>query len=172
MKKTVIAILLTAACLSLAGCEKNNDSGKNSDNSSPVSNVSDVSNAEAAPAEKTSQLLEAVDFPEMRKLETADDLTAILGVNAADLTDYSVYICPSGMSPDEFGVLEAKDEATAASIKTTIEKRIQSQNDTFRDYPLAAEEVYKLNDAFVEIDGNVVFYAICADNTKAREILE
>ncbi len=165
MKKTLIAILMAAACLSLAGCDKDPGSGSNSDNSSPVSN------AEAAPAEKTSQMLGAVDFPEMRKLETADDLTAILGVNAADLTDYSVYICPSGMSPDEFGVLVAKDEATAAAVKTTLEKRIQSQNDTFRDYPLAAEEVYKLNDAFVEINGNTVFYAICADNTKAREIL-
>ncbi len=165
MKKTLIAILMAAACLSLAGCDKDTGSGGNSDNSSVESN------AAASPAEKTSQLLEAVEFPEMRKLETADDLTAILGVNEADLTDYSVYICPSGMSPDEFGVLVAKDEATASAIKTTIESRIQYQNDTFKDYPLAAEEVYKLNDAFVEVNGNTVYYAICADNTKAMEIL-
>lgn len=165
MKKTLIAILMAAACLSLTGCDKNNDSGNNSDNTSVESN------ADATPAEKTSQLLGAVEFPEMRRLETADDLTAILGINEADLTDYSAYICPSGMSPDEFGVFVAKDEATAASLKTTIENRIQYQNDTFRDYPLAAEQVYKLDDAFAEVKGNVVYYAICADNTKAREIL-
>ncbi len=166
MKKTLIAILTAAACLSLAGCDKDPGSGSNSDNSSVESNSA------ASPAEKTSQLLGEVEFPEMRRLETADELTAILGVNESDLTDYAVYICPSGMSPDEFGVLVAKDESAAAAIKTTIESRIQYQNDTFRDYPLAAAEVYKLSDAFVEIDGNTVFYAICADNTKAREILE
>ncbi|MGN0678042.1 MAG: DUF4358 domain-containing protein [Oscillospiraceae bacterium] len=164
MKKILMAMVLAAACLSLTACDKNTDSDNGSDTSSNEAVV-------ASPAEKTASLLGSVEFPEMRKLDTADDLTAILGINAADLTDYSAYICPSGMAPDEFGVFVAKDEAAAAAIKTTIESRIQYQNDTFRDYPLAAAEVYKLNDAFVEVKGNVVSYAICADNTKAREIL-
>lgn len=165
MKRKLMAIVIAAGCVMLTAC----DNGDVSDSSQGNSSIE--SNAEATPAEKTSEMLGAVEFPEMRRLETADDLSAILGVNAADLTDYSVYICPSGMSPDEFGILVAKDETTAAAIKTTIESRIQYQSDTFRDYPLAAAEVYKLDDAFVEIDGNVVYYAICADNAAAKEIL-
>lgn len=160
-----MAIFMAAACLTLTACNKENDSSNNSDTSSVESKT------EATPAEKTSQLLGAVEFPEMRKLETADDLKGNLGINLDDLTDYSAYICPSGMSPDGFGILVAKDEAAAASIKTAIENMIQDKNETFRDYPLAAEEVYKLDDAFVEVKGNVVYYAICADNTKAKEIL-
>ncbi|MGN1110076.1 MAG: DUF4358 domain-containing protein [Oscillospiraceae bacterium] len=166
MKKTLTAILALTLCLTLTACDEGTNSG-----SSQSSNSSSVSETKATPAEKTASLLNEVSFPEMRKLETADDLIAILGIKVEDLTDYAAYICPSGMAPDEFGVFVAKDEVTAASIKTTIENRIKYQSDTFRDYPLAEKEVYKLDDAFVELEGNVVYYAICADNNKARDIL-
>ncbi len=158
-----MAIALAAACVTLTACDNGNGSG------SEGSSV--VSNAAASPAEKTSALLDEVTFPEMRKLETSDDLKAILGLDEADITEYSAYICPSGMSPDEFGVFVAKDEATAEKIKTLLESRIKYQSDTFKDYPLAAAEVYKLEDAFADAEGSVVYYAICADNTKARDIL-
>lgn len=163
MKKVFLASLLVAASFVLTACENTN--------SSDASNSSDVSQIEATPAEKTEKLLEEVSFPEMRKLDSADDLMAVVGVNADNLTDYSVYICPSGMSPDEFGIFVAKDEATASEIKTIIENRVAYQEDTFRNYPLAAEEVYKLDDYFVEVNGNVVSYAICAENSKAKDIL-
>jgi len=163
MKRKFMAIVLTAACVMLTACDNGNSSGSGSS--------SVVSDTAASPEEKTSALLNEVTFPEMRKLETADDLKAILGIDEADLTEYVAYICPSGMSPDEFGVFVAKDEATAANIKSLIESRIKYQNDTFKDYPLAAAEVYKLEDAFAEAEGNVVYYAICADNIKARDIL-
>ncbi len=163
MKRKLMAIALAAACVTLTACDNGNGSG------SEGSSV--VSNAAASPAEKTSALLDEVTFPEMRKLETSDDLKAILGLDEADITEYSAYICPSGMSPDEFGVFVAKDEATAEKIKTLLESRIKYQSDTFKDYPLAAAEVYKLEDAFADAEGSVVYYAICADNTKARDIL-
>ncbi len=164
-----MAIALASACVTLTACDNGNISG--SGNFSGDGNSSVVSDTAASPAEKTSALLNKVAFPEMRMLETADDLKAILGLNEADITEYASYICPSGMSPDEFGVFVAKDEATAANIKTLLENRIKYQSDTFKDYPLAAAEVYKLEDAFAEAEGSVVYYAICADNTKARDIL-
>ncbi len=164
-----MAIVLAAACVMLTACDNGDNSG--SGNSSGGGNSSAVSNNAASPAEKTSALLDEVTFPDMRKLETSDDLKAILGLDEADITEYASYICPSGMSPDEFGVFVAKDEATAAKIKTLLENRIKYQSDTFKDYPLAAAEVYKLEDAFAESEGTVVYYAICADNTKARDIL-
>ncbi len=163
MKRKLMAIVLAAACVMLTACDNGNASDSGSSSA--------VSDTAASPAEKTSALLDEVTFPEMRKLETADDLKAILGMDEADLTEYAAYICPSGMSPDEFGVFVAKDEATAAKIKTLLENRIKYQSDTFKDYPLAAAEVYKLEDAFAEAEGSVVYYAICADNTKARDIL-
>ncbi len=153
----------------LTACDNGDNSG--SGNSSGGGNSSVVSDTAASPAEKTSALLNEVSFPEMRKLETADDLKVILGLDEADITEYAAYICPSGMSPDEFGVFAAKDEETAAKIKGLLESRIKYQSDTFKDYPLAAAEVYKLEDAFAEAEGNIVYYAICADNNKARDIL-
>lgn len=169
MKRKIMAIILAAACVTLTACD--NGGNSSGDVTSDGGNSSVVSDTAASPADKTAALLNGVTFPEMRKLETADDLKAILGLDETDLTDYAAYICPSGMSPDEFGVFVAKDETTAANVKTILENRVKSQEDTFRNYPLAAEEVYKLDDAFVEIDGSVVYYAICADNSKARDIL-
>lgn len=167
MKKLFMAALIAAATLTLTACED----GKASDSNSTSDSSSEVAQTALTPAEKTAKLLSEVSFPEMRKLESADDLKAVIGVDTEKLTEYSVYICPSGMSPDEFGILVAVDEAAAAEIKTVIDNRVAYQEDTFRNYPLAAEEVYKLDDYYVSVKGNVVSYAICADNSKASEIL-
>lgn len=161
MKKIITASVI-AACLMLSGCATDTSSSGNSLNSSAV---------ELSIDERTAKALSEIAFPEMRKLETADELYAIVGVNEQSVSEFSVYTCPSGMSPDEFGILVAKDEASAADIKAVIENRIAYQEDTFRNYPLAAEQVYKLDDYYVGVKGNVVAYAICAENTKAADIL-
>ncbi len=162
MKKIITASVLAAACIMMSGCDTETSSTDSSSASSAV---------ELSIDEKTAKVLSEITFPEMRKLETADELYALVGVSEESVSEFSVYTCPSGMSPDEFGILIAKDEAAAAEIRTVIENRISYQEETFRDYPLAAEQVYKLDDYYIGVKGNVVAYAICSENSKAADIL-
>ena len=65
----------------------------------------------------------------------------------------------------------AKAEAAkkADEIKTALEKRVDNQKSTYKDY--TPDEMYKFDDCFVKQDGNTVYYAVTADNTKAADIL-
>ena len=93
-----------------------------------------------------------------------------LGFTSDVLTDYAAYACGSAALPDEFGVFVAESEDKAAEIKTALEKRIETQKETYKDY--TPEEMYKFDDCVVAQNGTTVYYAITADNSKAESILK
>lgn len=119
-------------------------------------------------SKKTSALLEAIDLPEMIEV-TADGLNLFFGVDEADVSDFSAYLCGSGAVPDEFGVFIVKDADAADRVAAALNERAERQRKMFKDY--LPNEMYKFDDCFVEINGTVVTYAVCADNSKARELL-
>ena len=160
MKKITLIMAGIISCALLAGCGGNTVSG--SDGSSASESNSKT------PAEKTTELLAAVEFPSMVEL-TADDLSARYDIEADKLTAFSAYICGSGAMPDEFGVFEAADSDTAAAIKTSLDERVKKQRDSYADYK--PDEMYKFDDCFVTQKGTMVIYAICADNSAAADIL-
>ena len=161
--KKILCVILTAACLALTACSST-DEPSSKDNTSSTASTASAKKA----AEKTAALLEAVEFPEMISANS-DFLDVNFGINAAYLEDYSLYICPSGAMPDEFGIFTAKSAEAAADIKTKLEARINYQKETYTTY--TPDEVYKLDGSVCEINGNTVYYAICADGAKAKELL-
>ena len=162
MKKIVSIMMAAVMCAALSGCgdQSGTDNKSNTQSSAP---------AAKSPSEKASELLAAVEFPEMvsKDMEFTEET---LGISADTVTDHVFYICGSGAMPDEFGIFVASSADAAASIKTQIDKRIEYQKDTYTDY--TPNEVYKLDNSFCDVSGNTVVYAICADNNKAREILK
>lgn len=180
MKKTALILAVAAVCAMFTACDNNTSSSGNGGGSAGGSQVSepaassDVSDSSSdstkAAADKTKALLDAVEFPSMIEV-TESNLDPYYGIDSKDLTEYSAYICPSGVGPDEFGVFVAKDADAAKKVEEALKKRVESQDKIYRDYPAADEYVYKLDDCFVNVSGNSVFYAICADNSKAKELL-
>lgn len=181
-KKLIIAAALS--CVMLAGCgDKDNTS---SGGKSPASlSGSTVSKPENSIPESnsdsdvvifynindlTKQLLDDVEFPSMVAVKE-DNLEVYYGFTKDDVEAYSAYICGSGAMPDEFGIFIAKDENSALLISRLLEVRLEYQKKTYKDYPTAANELYKLDDCFVSINGKTVTYAICADNNRAKDIL-
>lgn len=172
MKKTALIIAAVLVCTAFTACE-----GKPAPDSTPSSTAGNASSGGASvtapsvsPGEKTNALKNAVEFPSMVEV-TENNLDPYYGIDSADLTEFSAYICATGVGPDEFGVFVAKDTDAAERIENAVKKRVESQDKIYRDYPAAEEYVYKLDDCFVNVNGNVVSYAICADNLKAKELL-
>lgn len=177
MKKTALILAAALVCIALTACDGKTSSDSTPSASSGGSSVTDsvVSAPEStpdtvSPSEKTNALKNAVEFPSMVEV-TENNLDPYYGIDSADLTEFSAYICATGVGPDEFGVFIAKDSDAAARVEDAIKKRVESQDKIYRDYPAAEEYVYKLDDCFVNVNGNVVSYAICADNLKAKELL-
>ncbi len=163
--KRLTAILFTAALALTTGCGNNSDSDVSSGAVSGATSEADVKSA----PERVAELAGQVELPSMAEV-TADNLHTFLGIDSEKISEFSAQICASGAMPDEFGVFVAVDGEAAAEIKSTLESRIEKQRDTYKDY--TPDEMYKFDDCFVEQNGNCVFYAICADNTLAADILK
>lgn len=168
MRKTIkrlTAIVFAAALVLMAGCGDNSGSDASSGAVSGVTSEADVKSA----SERIAELAGQIELPSMAEV-TADNLYTFLGIDPEKVSEFSAQICASGAMPDEFGVFVAVDGDAAAEIKSTLESRIEKQRDTYKDY--TPDEMYKFDDCFARQDGNCVFYAICADNTLAADILK
>ncbi len=159
---------LTAALL-LTGCSGNDTSvASDSGASSNIADGSTESAIAATAAERTAELLTAVEFPGMAEV-TEDRLSVYYGIDPASVTEFSAYVAGAGAYPDEFGIFVAVDETAAASIETALNERIEKQKNTYADY--SPDEMYKFDESFVIADGSTVYFAVCADGTTAADIL-
>ena len=161
MKKSIVSILAAALiCAAFTGC------GSGSEGQSTVN-----STAAKSLEERTAAVLDAVDINKNEMVSVkADTVKDRFGIEESDVAELSAYICGSGAMPDEFGVFKATDADAARRIEEALTKRIERQRNTFKDY--TPGEMYKFDGSFVDISGNVVTYAICADNSKAKELLK
>lgn len=164
MKKTFTAAALLAALL-LAGCSNSGTSGAGDSSSAAASET-----ASLTAQEKAEKVLADIEFNGEMVAIDGENMELRLGFTSDGLTDYAAYACGSAALPDEFGVFVAESEDKAAEIKTALEKRIETQKDTYKDY--TPEEMYKFDDCVVAQNGTTVYYAITADNSKAESILK
>lgn len=171
MKNKIFILLATAAiCVSLTGCGGNTQSG-GSAGAQGSSAVSAKSVSEKAEAVMSAVSFETYENKEVTmKSVSQSQLKDILGVDDADVDEFAAYICPAGAVPDEFGVFNAKDADAAGRIKEKLDKRVERQRSSFKDY--TPKEMYKFDDCFVEANGTTVIYSICADNSKVKELLK
>lgn len=169
MKKKSLIAILTAAML-LTGCSGGNSASSDAPSGGSQSGASQTAEAAAkTAAEKASAMLAEIKFGGEMVPVDGESMEFRLGFSADGLTDYAAYTCGSGAYPDEFGIFTADTEDRAKEIKSALEKRIETQKDTYRDY--TPEEMYKFDDCFVSIKGTTVYYAVTADNTAAADIL-
>ena len=164
MKKTFTAAALLAALL-LAGCSNSGTSGAGDSSSAAASET-----ASLTAQEKAEKVLADIEFNGEMVAIDGENMELRLGFTSDGLTDYAAYACGSAALPDEFGVFVAESEDKAAEIKTALEKRIETQKETYKEY--TPEEMYKFDDCVVEQNGTTVYYAITADNSKAESILK
>ncbi len=165
MKKNITIAALAAALL-LTGCSNGNSSASGQSSASE-SSAADTEIKTAA--EKADAVLAEITFSGEMVAVDSDTLEFRYGFTADGISDYAAYLCGSGAYPDEFGIFTADSSDKADEIKTALEKRIDNQKATYQDY--TPDEMYKFDDCFVKQDGNTVYYAVTADNTRTADIL-
>lgn len=174
-KRIMAGIVCAMVAVSICGCSEKpaqssaSESSVTSDAGSvseSVSEASDSSTATGAAAEITAKIQEDVKFPGMAEIG-ADRMAGYYDVAADKIDSYSAYICGSGAYPDEIAVFKMKSADDVDAVKSVLEKRVESQSATFKDY--TPDEMYKIDGNNVVTSGNYVALIICADNAKAIE---
>lgn len=174
-KRIMAGIVCAMVAVSICGCSEKpaqssaSESSVTSDAGSvseSVSEASDSSMATGAAAEITAKIQGDVKFPGMAEIGS-DRMAGYYDVDADKIDSYSAYICGSGAYPDEIAVFKMKSADDVNAVKSVLEKRVESQSATFKDY--TPDEMYKIDGNNVVTSGNYVALIICADNAKAIE---
>lgn len=174
-KRIMAGIVCAMVAVSICGCSEKpaqslaSESSVTSDAGSvseSVSEASDSSTATGTAAEITAKIQEDVKFPGMAEIG-ADRMAGYYDVAADKIDSYSAYICGSGAYPDEIAVFKMKSADDVNTVKSVLEKRVENQSATFKDY--TPDEMYKIDGNNVVTSGNYVALIICADNAKAIE---
>ena len=174
-KRIMAGIVCAMVAVSICGCSEKpaqssaTESSVTSDAGSvseSVSEASDSSTATGTAAEITAKIQEDVKFPGMAEIG-ADRMAGYYDVAADKIDSYSAYICGSGAYSDEIAGFKMKSADDVNAVKSVLEKRVESQSATFKDY--TPDEMYKIDGNNVVTSGNYVALIICADNAKAIE---
>lgn len=162
MKKSITAkaaAIAVSAMLMLTGC-----GGEEA-----VEANATVSIAEATANGITAAVMAEIEIPSAME-KTAENLDAYYDIDTTTVAEMSVFICGSGAYPDELAVFKFNDEASAQAGAEAVKNRLDSQTAIYKDYTPA--EMYKLDEAVIITEGNWVAFAACADNARAKEIIE
>lgn len=160
MKKSFIAIALFTA-LMLTGCGGNEEAIE--------ANATVSVAAASSPADITAAIMAEIEIPSAME-KNAENIGAYYDIDTATVAEMSVFICGSGAYPDELAVFKFNDEASAQAGAEAVKSRLESQTAIYKDYTPA--EMYKLDEAVVITERNWVAFAACADNARAKEIIE
>ena len=173
-KRIIAGLICATVAVCVCGCSSDHSAGSTASEStaSAVSDSTDENSTEtttATASEITDKILGEVEFPSAAEIkeERRDDYYE---VDENKIVSYSAYICGSGAYPDEIAIFCMKDPADTAAVKEMLEKRVEKQTASFKDY--TPDEMYKIDGNNVLVNGNYVALIICADNTKAIDIFK
>lgn len=170
MKKSIsviISVLLAAALFT--ACNEVDDSVQvdatvNTEETVPAT---EEAQQNASAADITAAVTAEIEIPSAVE-KTVDNIGAFYDIDTSTVEEMSVLICGSGAYPDELAVFRFKDGGAAAG-KEAVQKRLDSQIALYTDY--TPDEVYKLDGANLIEKDNWVILTICADNDRAKEII-
>lgn len=86
-----------------------------------------------------------------------------------DVSDMVVYMSSNNSTPEEIALLKAKNAKSAEELETAVNGRLEELKISFENY--APNEVYKIENAVVKVDGNYILMTICPDNESADKVL-
>lgn len=157
MKKLMAAVLAAMMMLSLTACSGDGESSGASENTPSSSQSS--SQAETVTADALAQkMVEATTFND-EVIAISEDIVPNYYTIPDSVSDYAVYMCPTGATVEEISVFSTDD---TAAVEEMIQNHLAARTVEYESYRPA--EVQKLdNAAVVKKDGYVA--VIIADDT-------
>ncbi len=163
MKKRIFAAFMAALCLSAAACGNETEA--------PVTTVQEeVKEYTFEAGSVTAAILEEITINSAIEKGIADLEFYFTELDTSKLTDASYYMCASGAYPDEMAVFVFDSADSAKAAESAVQARLDKQISVYESYTPA--EMYKLEDAVLEVKQNVIFYAVTENNSRVSEIFD
>lgn len=113
-------------------------------------------------------LFNGIEYVDQLNPISPEMVEKVYGIPADKYSDGKVYV--GGVSTaEEIACFDAVDEAAAADIKAACEARIAAQIKAVEGYN--PDELTKLNDPVLVVNGNSVYMCLSNDNAKAKEVI-
>lgn len=163
MKKRIFAAFMAALCLTAASCGTETDT--------PVTTAQEeVKEYTFDAGSVTTEVLTEITINSAIQKGIADLEFYFTDLDTSKLTDASYYMCASGAYPDEIAVFVFDTADSAKEAESAVQARLDKQISVYESY--TPEEMYKLEDAIVEVRQNVIFYAVTENNSRVQEIFD
>ena len=163
MKKRIFAALIAVSCLFTASC--------GTETKAPVSTAQEETKEYSFDASSvTGEVLAEIPINSAIEKGIADLEFYFTDRDTSKLTDASYYMCASGAYPDEIAVFVFDTNDSAVAAESAVKTRLDKQVSVYESY--TPEEMYKLEDAIVEVKQNVIFYAVTENNSRVQEIFD
>ena len=168
-KKIIAGLICAAVAVCVCGCSSGTATDSTTSSTAESSSDTGSVSSAASASDITDKILAEIEFPSKAKIEE-DRREGFYEVEEDKIESYSAYICGSGAYPDELAVFCMKSSDDTAAVKEMLEKRVEKQTASFKDY--TPDEMYKIDGNNVVVSGNYVALIICSDNAKATQIFK
>jgi hypothetical protein len=89
------------------------------------------------------------------------------GLNAADYEGVVLYSPVTNMDAEELLIVKLKDTSQAEAVETAINKRLETQKNSFEGYGI--EQYDLLEKHVLDVQGNYILYVVHTDAAKADQ---
>ena len=110
-----------------------------------------------------------VGFKDMIKIDN-DKIQRIYGINSSDIENSFVYISNSNVKAEEVAVIKVKDSDKVSEVKDLINKRIEKQSNSFKDYVPDQYDLVQHN--LVKDTGKYILFIVSQNKDKYEEIFD
>lgn len=110
-----------------------------------------------------------IGFKDMVKLDDSK-LKKIYGITTSELEESFVYISNSNVKADEVAVFKVKDSSNVDEIKDKINKRIEKQSTSFKDY--VPDQYSLVQHNLISAKGKYILFVVSGNKDKFEDIFD
>ena len=155
MKKRFLAAFIAALCLTASSCGETP--------AEPVAAKEEVKEYDLIADDVTSAVLAEITINSAIEKGVDDLQFYFTELDTSTLKSASYFMCASGAYPDEVAVFVFDTADSAEIAETAVKNRLDKQVSVYESY--TPEEMYKLEDAVLEVRQNVILYAVTEQST-------
>lgn len=127
---------------------------------------SDKKSSSADMADVSGAVISSLDMSSVQEAGSLD-LKKFYGLTASDYEDVVFYSPVTNMDAEELLIIKLKDTSQADAVEEAINKRLQTQKNSFEGY--GAEQTALLQDHILDVQGNYILYVVNANASRADE---